>query len=149
MVSETAAWAKSLTEISALPAGEQREQRKDFMDYIEGECYKVGGIDLPIQHALVDGLYIRTMHAPLGTTIAGRIHRKAGVSLLSEGTITIITEDGACTLTAPAVVMSKANSRRIGFAHTDVIWASIHATNNTDLLAIEDELYALDYEDEA
>lgn len=100
-----------------------------------------------IDHALVDGLYLRTMTVGPDTMLGGMVHRKAGLSILSKGEISVLTDQGCTRLKAPWIGIAAANIARLGLTHSDVVWTSVHATTNTDLAKIEEELYAADYED--
>lgn len=127
-----------------------RDERRDYIDRVEDAILAASGddrVDAGLQHSLAAGLYTRTMTLPAGVTLTGLVHRKACLTILQEGTISVLTEEGAATLTAPAMFWSRAGLRRLGMTHTPVVWTTIHAVQATDLEAIEDELFSYDYLD--
>jgi hypothetical protein len=66
---------------------------------------------------------------------------------MSQGDMSVMTEDGVKRVQAPFTVVSPAGTKRIAFAHSDTVWTTISATDETDLDKIEDLLVA-DSEDD-
>jgi hypothetical protein len=127
-----------------------RDQRREYIDSVEDAILAqpvAERIDADLQHSLADGLYTRTMTLPAGVTLTGLVHKKTCLTILQAGTISVLTEEGAATLTAPAMFWSRAGLRRLGMTHTPVVWTTIHAVSGNDLDAIEDELFSYDYLD--
>lgn len=92
-------------------------------------------------HYFADGLYAREITIPSGTVLTGKVHRTRHLNILSRGTITVWSEaEGTKQLTAPATFVAEAGSRRVGYAHTDVVWTTVHATSETDLEKLETDL---------
>jgi hypothetical protein len=44
-------------------------------------------------------------------------------------------------------MVSRPGTKRVGYAHEDTIWTTIHATEETDMEKVEKELIAADYEE--
>ena len=91
----------------------------------------------PVTHSFADGLYIRELFIPKGGCLTGRIHRHSHLSFLMQGDITIISEEGVHRLKAPHMVIAPAGTKRIGFAHEDTRWVTVHATKETNIEQIE------------
>ncbi len=91
-------------------------------------------------HYFADGLYGREITIPAGTVLTGKIHRGEHLNFLMQGDITVWTEDGMKRLQAPAVIVSKPGTKRVGFAHTDTVWVCVHASQETELAALEAQL---------
>jgi hypothetical protein len=144
----TAVAALTLQEVAdLLPT---REERRDYIDRVESAILAVAEIDrrdAVLEHSFQDGLYTRRMTLPADVTLTGLVHRKSCLTVLEEGQISVLTEEGAATLTAPAMFWSRPGLRRLGQTHTPVVWTTIHAVQATDLDAIEAELFAFDYLD--
>lgn len=103
-------------------------------------------MQLDTTHSWIDGVYAREIFIPKGTLLTGRIHKHACISIMSKGEKTTITEDGAIRLKAPFATVSKPGIKRVGFAHEDTIWTTIHATDERDLKKLENDLFCDSYE---
>lgn len=105
-------------------------------------------VDCPLQHVFAPGAYARTMFIPAGTVIVGKIHKHAHLNILSQGTVLVITEtEGDRQLTGPLTMVSPPGTKRAVHALTDVVWTTIHLTNETDLAKIEEEVIAKNFEE--
>ena len=103
--------------------------------------------DCPLAHTFAPGAYARTILIPKDTLLVGKIHRHAHLNMLMEGTVSVATEEGPIVMQAPKVLVSKAGTKRVVYAHTDVIWTTVHLTESTDLDEIEEQIIAKTYED--
>jgi len=101
----------------------------------------------PLKNWLAPGIYCREIHLPGDSLVVGRIHRHDHMNILSMGSVTVFTEFGEETLTAPASFISKAGTKRAVWTHTDAIWTTIHPNpdNEQDIQTLEDRYTALDY----
>lgn len=101
---------------------------------------------LPIEpvHHFALGIYAREIRIPAGTLLTGEIHRTEHMNILSAGTITVWTEDGMRTLSAPFTLVSQPGTKRVGYAHTDVVWTTVHGTHERDLDRLRAELIETD-----
>lgn len=121
--------------IETLSSGE------DLIDRIEkleadmrasGEC-----VDLKVVHHFSKGVYARELHIPAGTTLTGKVHKFSNLNILSQGEISVSTENGIERICAPYTVVSPPGTKRVAYAHTDCVWTTIHGTEETDLGKIE------------
>ena len=94
-------------------------------------------IDIPIMHYFANGLYAREMNVPAGTVLTGKIHREEHLSIISQGEITFVNESGPSKVSAPHTFVSQPGTKRAFYAHTDTVWTTIHATDETDIDTIE------------
>lgn len=106
-----------------------------------------GHTKIKTTHRFAKGLYCREVFIPKGCLVIGKIHRHECVSLMSMGDKTVLTEDGVRRLKAPFTGISRPGIKRIGFAHEDSIWITVHATDERDLQKLDDELTAKTYSD--
>lgn len=127
---------------------EVNERRNAILD-IEDQISKQPQIDLPVKHHFSKDLYGRELFVPAGSLIVGKIHKHQSLNILASGDISLLTEEGVKRVQAPYVVVSKPGIKRVGFAHTDCVWITAHATKETDLDKIEEEVIAKDYDDVA
>lgn len=97
-------------------------------------------VDMPPTHYHADGLYGRSIFIPAGTVLTGKIHRRQHLNFLMQGDITVWTDEGMKRIQAPAIIKAEPGTKRVGYAHTDTIWVTVHATKETDVARIEAEL---------
>lgn len=102
---------------------------------------------MPLFHHFADGLYGRELHIPAGVMLTGAIHKREHFNLVLKGDISVLTEDGPVRVRAPAILVSKPGTKRLGFAHEDTVWLTVHATNAATPEQAVDELTTNDYED--
>ena len=94
-------------------------------------------VDLPVKHYFTAGLYARELTIPAGTTLTGRTHRFENLNVLSQGEISVLVDGRIQRLRAPVTLISPPGTKRVGFAHSDCIWTTLHVTELTDIAAIE------------
>ena len=95
---------------------------------------------LPIKHYFANGMYAREMTMPAGTIVTGAIHKTTHFCILSQGRVHVMSEDGIEELVAPAIIISQPGTKRAIHALEDTVWTNIHATNETDLDKLVEEL---------
>lgn len=113
---------------------------KTLPDHLVGDCY-------PLKHSFADGLYIREITVPGGILTVTKIHKYSHVAVLLKGEVSVIEEGGIRRVKAPGLFITPAGTKRIVFHHTEVVLTTIHATKETDLQKIEDEIIAKDFEE--
>lgn len=101
----------------------------------------------PLKHHFAPGSYGREIFIPQGSIVVGKIHKHAHLNVLSQGRVSVLTEDGPEEFCAPRTWVSTPGTKRVVFAHTDVVWTTIHVTTETDIDKIEDELIAKNYDE--
>lgn len=103
----------------------------------------------PLRHWLTPGVYAREIHLAAGTLVVGKIHRHEHLNIISKGSVTVFTEFGEETLTAPASFSSKPGTKRAVLTHEDAIWTTIHPnpTNETDIPTLERMFVADSYDE--
>lgn len=108
------------------------------VDALEATLRTLPPVDMKVVNHFSKGVYARELHIPAGTCLTGKIHKFENLNILSQGEITVFLEDGSTMrLKAPHTVVSPPGTRRAAYAHTDVIWTTIHGTDDTDLEVIE------------
>lgn len=100
------------------------------------------------RHYFSDGLYCREITIPPGTLLTGKIHTTEHINIISKGDISVMTENGIERVVAPATLISKPGTKRIGFTHAETVWTTIHAnpTNEKDLTKLEARLISPTHE---
>lgn len=114
------------------------------MDRIREAVAELPQVSAEPAHYFADGLYARELVIPKDFMVVGKIHLTGHINVLLEGTIDVMTELGVERYTAPAVIVSQAGEQKIGHAITETTWLTIHATTETDLDKIEQQLVTTD-----
>ena len=103
-------------------------------------------LNLKVVNYFSYGVYARELHIPAGTLLTGEIHRLENFNILSQGEISVLTEDGMKRVNAPFSVVSPPGTKRIAYAHSDCIWTTIHGTFERDIEKIREFFIAFDEE---
>lgn len=115
---------------------------------LQGSAAALPQVNCPLQHSFIDGVYVRTIFIPAGTVIVGKIHKHSHANILSQGKVSVMTEEGGLEhLEGPVTMVSPAGCKRAVYTHTDTTWTTIHRTDETDLEKIEDYVIAKTYEE--
>lgn len=122
-----------LVELTHVPTREQIVR-------LEDQLRAMPQVEIITTHHFANGLYAREIFIPAGTLLTGKVHKTEHFNIVSLGDITVWTEHGMRRVQAPFSMVSKPGTKRVGYAHTDTVWTTIHATNETDLDKLEAEL---------
>ncbi len=101
----------------------------------------------PLKHSFGDGVYVREIFMPKGLLVISKIHKFEHPYFVLCGVASVATEDGVILIKAPFQGMTKAGTKRLLYIHEDMVWITVHATKETDLKKIEEEIIAKDYFD--
>ena len=58
--------------------------------------------------------------------MSGGIHKKGHISFVI-GDVSMLTEDGRERVKGPRIVVSEPGVKRVGYAHEDTTWTTVHA----------------------
>jgi len=112
------------------------------VEAMEPLILELPSVDLPVKHYFSKGVYARELFIPAGTVLTGKIHKYTNLNIMSQGELSVLTEDGVKRVKAPFTIVSPPGTKRIAYAHTDTIWTTIHGTDETDIDKIEIEFVA-------
>lgn len=107
---------------------------------LESEMAQLPQMEVETVHRFSHGIYEREITIPKGTLLTGKMHRTDHISHVLKGDISVLTEHGIERIRAPATIVSKAGMKRVGYAHEDTVWTTVHGTHETDLERLEEEL---------
>jgi hypothetical protein len=127
-------------EIANLPIREKIDRIEKFLKNLPDQ------MDIPPVHHFSKGLYARELFIPKHTLIVGKIHKYQCLNTMI-GDISVLTEDGVKRLTGVKTFTSPPGVKRVGWTHSDTMWICYHATEETDLDKLEDELIAKTYDE--
>ena len=134
---------KVFNEVAGLSKEEIRSVIGDFQKAVEAHEQ----IDVPIKHYFSKDVYAREMKLKKGDLIVGKIHKFENLNILSEGEVSILSIDGLKKVKAPHTFVGSVGAKRVIYAHTDVVWTTIHGTDETDVDKIEEKFIAKNYEE--
>ena len=81
-----------------------------------------------LNHFFGDGVYVRELIIPAGRLVLGEIHKYRHVSIMITGRMMMWTsERGAFLAEAPMITVTPAGCKRVGFALTEVRFATAHS----------------------
>ena len=118
------------------------ENMKNHPNGLKGEALQKLN---PLKHSFADGCYIREIFNPKGELLVTKIHKVAHPFFLMKGDMTILMEDGIKRIKAPHYGITPAGTKRLIYCHEDCVFVTVHATNETDLEKIEEEVIAKDF----
>lgn len=124
-----------------LPQNPTREQIQRLEDEMIAREQQGDGAVLDTWHHHADGLVSRTIFIPAGSALTGAEHRFEHLNVC-HGDITVWTEEGMKRLTGYHVLPSLPHAKRVGYAHADTWWTTVHANpgNELDIEKLEDAL---------
>jgi hypothetical protein len=119
-----------MTELTVEPS---RGITREMVGALEEEIQKLPQVDCPVRHYFAPGMYAREMTVPAGVVVTGAVHRHEHLCTVSKGRIVVSTDEGMREISAPCTIVSKAGTKRVGYAIEETVWTTYHATNETDL----------------
>ena len=103
----------------------------------------------PLKHTFVPGAYIREIFMPKGSMITSKIHKIKHPYFVMSGSCLVMTEKGIFIITAPYQGITEPSTKRLLYMYEDTVWITVHATNETDLEKIEEQIIAKTFDDPA
>ena len=101
----------------------------------------------PVKHTFAGGCYIREIYNPAHELIVTKIHKKEHPFFLMKGEMSILTEEGIQNIKAPYQGVTKPGTKRAIYTHEECMFITVHATENTTIEDVEDEVVCTKYED--
>lgn len=105
---------------------------RDKVFLVEDEMRKHPPREVPIKHTFGGGMYAREAFLPKDTLATGRIHKQEQINIVSQGDISVLTEQGWIRFKAPSTIVSPLGTKRLVYAHEDTTWVTILRTDLTD-----------------
>ena len=103
--------------------------------------------DMPLHHSFGEGIYVREIFMPAGKLVISKIHKKAHPYFVLKGVLSVLTEEGPKLIRAPYYGMTPAGTKRVLYIHEDTVWITVHATDETDIEKIEEEIIAKNFDE--
>jgi hypothetical protein len=97
--------------------------------------------ECPVTHRFAPGVYLREISMPADTVVIGRIHKTKHFNILIKGAALIVHDDGRREeLRAPMTFVSGAGVQKVLYIIEDMIWQTVHVTDETDMGKLEEML---------
>lgn len=101
----------------------------------------------PLKHSFADGMYVREIFLPKGMFYVTKIHKKLHPYFIMRGKVEVLTEEGMVRLEAPYQGLTKPGTKRLIYVLEDTVWITVHATHETDIEKIEEEMIAKNFDE--
>lgn len=101
----------------------------------------------PLKHSFGKGLYVREIVMPQGYLSTTRLHRFAHPAFVLRGTVSVVEEAGVKRVKGPCYFITKAGTKRIVYCHTEVVWVTVHATEQENVDDIVQEVTAESFDE--
>lgn len=128
--------AETAETLPAAPAP-TREQIERFEAYL----YQLPQRDIATVHWIAAGQYFRQITIPADTLATGAVHLRDHVSVMVSGDMTVLTDRGIERVTGYRAWQGKAGQKRVGYAHEDTVWLTVHRCEATTVEDAERELF--------
>ena len=105
-------------------------------------------VELETLHHFAPGVYMRELRIPKGVLLTGKIHKTEHLNIFTHGDLSVWTENGMRRLNSHEIILSKPGIKRVGYAHEDSVWITVHpnVTDETDVKVLEDKLVTNNFE---
>lgn len=100
-------------------------------------------VEYPVFHHHSEHIYLREFKMPAGHYVIGKEHKTRHLNILAQGRCTVWTVHGRHDLNAdrgPVTFESMAGVKKVVLAHTDIVWMTIHQTDETDQDKLEGDI---------
>jgi len=103
--------------------------------------------DLSTQESIVNGMYVRKILIPKGTFLTSKVWLEPYLDIMVSGDITVFTEHGTKRMTGLNVLPGRKLRKRVGVAHEDTVWITVHRTDDLVLDGLENNMTAASVEE--
>lgn len=92
-------------------------------------------------HRFAPGVYMREIHMEAGTLVIGVRHNTEHFNVVMKGRASVFMEGRIHEIAAPCTFKSNVDVRKVLLIHEDMIWQTIHPTDETDIKTIEGRIF--------
>lgn len=96
--------------------------------------------ELPVVHYFAPGIYIRQVFMKAGSFIIGEVHRTAHLNNVMTGSARVLINGNVKEVKAPDTFSSDAGVRKALLILEDMVWQTIHPTDETDVEKLKEML---------
>lgn len=125
----------------------QNIERRQQLRSLEQQILSHTQLEFQYKHTFSNGTYAREVFIPKGSLVIGHIHKYGNITILSQGDLSVFTEEGTARFVAPFTWVAKAGVKHAVYANEDTTLITIHPVNTTNIDDIEKDLIAITYND--
>jgi hypothetical protein len=114
---------------------------------LQDEIPEEDRIELLVENIFSPGIYMRKVFAPKSVLLIGKTHKTEHLNIMLEGKANVMIDGVIKQIQAPSVVSSKAGAKKVFYVLEDMVWATIHPTEETDLDLLKNMLVLSDEEE--
>ncbi len=92
----------------------------------------------PLNHTIIEGMYIRELSMPAGALVVSRIHMHEHPFVIMKGRVSVFDGESSSILEAPFRGITKVGTKRILYCHEPTVWVTFHPTDKTTLKEIDE-----------
>ena len=107
---------------------------------LQREMLQLEQVEVPVRHYYANGFYAREMQVLAGVTLVGKIHKSEHLCIIQKGKVKIVSEEFNDTVTGPFTYVSQPGAKRAMHVLEDLVFTTVHMTDETDLDVLEDLL---------
>jgi hypothetical protein len=113
---------------------EERHDKVDILEAVIAMSNSSDDAEEELSHHFTPGIYLRELSLGKGAVFTSIIHQTTHPLIILKGKCLVYTpEDGETKeYSAPAVILTQPNTRRVGFVIEDCTWLTVHATELTN-----------------
>jgi hypothetical protein len=97
-------------------------------------------VDCPVKHGFSNGVYLREIFMPQGSYVIGKEHTTQHFNIILKGSAYVMMNDDIHFITAPTTFVSEPGTRKVLYIIEDMIWQTVHPTEETDIDVLEETL---------
>ena len=110
------------------------------IERVEGSLLKLPQVDCPLVHRFAPGVYLREITMPAMSVIIGHEHKTEHFNVVTKGKAIVLMDGERHLIQAPQTFVSKAGVRKVLLVLEEMVWATVHPTEETDLGRLEELL---------
>jgi hypothetical protein len=95
---------------------------------------------IPTQHFLFNGIYIRQTFISRGIFFVGRVHKVDHVFMVLKGSAEVTVDEQIHKLVSGMTLLCTPGTRRAGITLEDTVFAGVYRTDKTDIKDIQEEI---------
>lgn len=110
------------------------------IEVLEGKLFSCVQPVCPLEHFFAPGVYVRKITMPAGAVILGHEHKTEHLNIVQSGEAEVVIDGKPRRITGPCVFTSKAGVRKALLIIREMVWLTVHPTDETDLGKLEEAL---------
>lgn len=113
---------------------------RDTIEQVEAKLLTVPQVECPLRHMFAPNVYLREVTMPKGSVIIGHEHKTEHFNIVLKGSANVVVDGVSEYIEAPCIFVSKAGVRKVLTILEEMVWATVHPTDKTEMADLEEEL---------